>query len=126
MKRQIVIEVNPKHNITNLSKVNEKLEQGWLVKRVVICTNYVITRKSLIIDMPMHDTNMIRFIFRCKNGRRCVRAFRKGLFLHLLCLRDGGDRAAGPRLAGRWAADNWQAARSRRACRGSSSTCASR
>lgn len=42
MKRQIVIEVNPKHNITNLSKVNEKLEQGWLVKRVVICNDDVI------------------------------------------------------------------------------------
>lgn len=42
MKRQIVIEVNPKYNITNLSKVNEKLEQGWLVKRVVICNDDVI------------------------------------------------------------------------------------
>ena len=42
MKRQIVIEVNPKHNITNLSKVNEKLEQGWLVKRVVVCNDDVI------------------------------------------------------------------------------------
>lgn len=42
MKRQIVIEVNPKHDITNLSTVNEKLEQGWLVKRVVICNDDVI------------------------------------------------------------------------------------
>lgn len=42
MKRQIVIEVNPKYKISNLSKVNEKLEQGWLVKRVVICNDDVI------------------------------------------------------------------------------------
>lgn len=42
MKRQIVVEVNPKYNITNLSKVNEMLEQGWLVKRVVICNDNAI------------------------------------------------------------------------------------
>ena len=42
MKRQIVIEVNPKYNITNLSKVNEKLEQGWYVKKVVICNDNAI------------------------------------------------------------------------------------
>lgn len=42
MKRQIVIEVNPKYNITNLSKVNEKLEQGWHVKKVVICNDNAI------------------------------------------------------------------------------------
>ena len=42
MKRQIVVEVNPKYNITNLSKVNEMLERGWLVKRVVICNDNAI------------------------------------------------------------------------------------
>lgn len=42
MKRQIIIEVNPKYNITNFSKVNEKLEQGWLVKRVVVCNDNAI------------------------------------------------------------------------------------
>lgn len=42
MKRQIVVEVNPKYNITNLPKVNEMLEQGWLVKRVVICNDNAI------------------------------------------------------------------------------------
>ena len=42
MKRQIVIEVNPKYNITNLSKVNEMLERGWLVKKVVICNDNAI------------------------------------------------------------------------------------
>ena len=42
MKRQIVIEVNPKYDITNLSKVNEMLERGWLVKRVVICNDNAI------------------------------------------------------------------------------------
>lgn len=36
-KMQIVIEVTPKCNITNLSKVNEMLERGWLVKKVIIC-----------------------------------------------------------------------------------------
>lgn len=42
MKRQIVIEVNPKYNITNLSEVNEKLERGWLVKKAAICNDNAI------------------------------------------------------------------------------------
>lgn len=37
MKKQIVIEVNPKDCMSNLSKVNEVLNEGWLVKKVVIC-----------------------------------------------------------------------------------------
>ena len=42
MKRQIIIEVNPKFNMTNLPRVNEMLNEGWLVKKVVICCeNYV-------------------------------------------------------------------------------------
>lgn len=36
-KRQIIVEVNPKNNMPNLSKVNERLNEGWLVKKVVIC-----------------------------------------------------------------------------------------
>lgn len=42
MKKQIVIEVNPKYNMTNLSKVNEKLSQGWLVKKIVVCSDNAI------------------------------------------------------------------------------------
>lgn len=42
MKKQIVIEVNPKYNMTNLSKVNEKLGQGWLVKKIVVCNDNAI------------------------------------------------------------------------------------
>lgn len=37
MKRQIVIEVNPKCNVTNLSSVNKYLNEGWLVKKVIVC-----------------------------------------------------------------------------------------
>lgn len=37
MKKQIVVEVNPKSNMPNLSKVNDKLGQGWFVKKVIIC-----------------------------------------------------------------------------------------
>lgn len=36
-KIQKIVEVNPKNSISNLSTVNEKLSQGWLVKKVVIC-----------------------------------------------------------------------------------------
>lgn len=54
MKRQIVIEVNPKYSITNLSKVNEKLEQGWLVKRVVICNDDVI---HYLLEKEVPDEN---------------------------------------------------------------------
>lgn len=54
MKRQIVIEVNPKYNITNLSKVNEKLEQGWLVKRVVICNDNAI---HYLLEKEVPDEN---------------------------------------------------------------------
>lgn len=54
MKRQIVIEVNPKYNITNLSEVNEKLEQGWLVKRVVICNDNAI---HYLLEKEVPDEN---------------------------------------------------------------------
>lgn len=36
-KIQRVVEVNPKFSVTNLSRVNEMLNEGWLVKKVVIC-----------------------------------------------------------------------------------------
>lgn len=37
MKKQTIIEVNPKNVMSNLSEVNKRLEEGWLVKKVVIC-----------------------------------------------------------------------------------------
>lgn len=41
-KRQIIIEVNPKYSMTNLSKVNELLNEGWLVKKIVVCNDNAI------------------------------------------------------------------------------------
>ena len=41
-KVQLIIEVNPKFSIINLSSVNEKLSEGWLVKNVIICYNNCI------------------------------------------------------------------------------------
>lgn len=37
MKKQVVIEVNPKDRLSNISEVNKKLNEGWLVKRVIVC-----------------------------------------------------------------------------------------
>ena len=54
MKRQIVVEVNPKYNITNLSKVNEMLEQGWLVKKIVICNDNAI---HYLLEKEIPDEN---------------------------------------------------------------------
>lgn len=54
MKRQIVVEVNPKYNITNLSKVNEMLEQGWLVKKIVICDDNAI---HYLLEKEIPDEN---------------------------------------------------------------------
>lgn len=42
MKKQIIIEVNPKYNMTNLSKVNALLNEGWLVKKIVVCNDNAI------------------------------------------------------------------------------------
>ncbi len=36
-KMQIVIEVTPKCSVTNLSSVNKYLNEGWLVKKVIVC-----------------------------------------------------------------------------------------
>lgn len=42
MKKQTIIEVNPKYNMTNLSKVNALLNEGWLVKKIVVCNDNAI------------------------------------------------------------------------------------
>lgn len=36
-KVQRIIEINPKAVITNISTVNEMLDDGWLVKKVIVC-----------------------------------------------------------------------------------------
>lgn len=36
-KIQKIVEVNPKNGISNLSRVDELLSKGWLVKKAIIC-----------------------------------------------------------------------------------------
>lgn len=50
VKKQIVIEVRPKLVNDNLSKVNELLEDGWQIKKVVVCNEssvHYILEKTL-------------------------------------------------------------------------------
>ena len=50
MKKQIVVEVNPKNVMSNLKEVNNRLSEGWLVKKVIICyencVHYILEKES--------------------------------------------------------------------------------
>ena len=56
MKKQIVVEVHPKNCIPDLSNVNERLKDGWLVKKIVICyencVHYLLEK-----EVPDEETN---------------------------------------------------------------------